>query len=55
MFANGRPVIGDDNEPVCVPAGSKLVYPNVDRTVTNTAGTLVMGMLLLKYVNRHKK
>ena len=47
VFANGRPVIGEDNEPVCVPAGSKLMYPNIDRTVTNTAGTLVMGMFLL--------
>lgn len=43
VFANGRPVIGEDNEPVCVPAGSKLIYPNIDRTVTNSAGSLVTG------------
>lgn len=43
VFANGRPVIGEDNEPVCVPAGSRLVYPNVDRSVSNSTGALVIG------------
>ena len=53
VFANGRPVIGEDNEPVCVPAGSKLIYPNIDRTVTNSAGELVKGRCYLHgYMSR---
>lgn len=44
MFANGRPVIGDDNEPVCVPAGSRLIYPQVDGTIINSAGVVIKGM-----------
>ena len=36
-------MIGEDGEPVCVPAGSKLIYPNVDGTVTNSTGEIVKG------------
>ena len=37
-------MIGDDNEPVCVPAGSRLIYPEVDGTIINSAGVIIKGI-----------